>query len=348
MRTVRRVDDLKCPNCNALAFLETQDCAHCGAAMGFHYPTLSFIPASPGGWFVSGVAWVPCVNRSWKCNWLVSRNDESGRCFACRLIRRRPDSDDTIALEKLAEVGVAERRLLVQLFSLGLPVEPYWATDGGLAFDLLSSLSGEKVTIGHASGVITLDLAESIDARRESIRARLGEPYRTMLGHLRHEVGHYYQDVLVSQEPLLSECRDLFGDERVSYSDALERHYRMGAPPNWAESFISEYATMHPWEDFAQTFAHYLHITGTLATAAAAGVQLSSDRVRDIVGGDVVPLVDYSQVSIDRALDDWHWLSLMFNRVNRAMGQRDLYPFIITRPVIAKLAFMHRVITGRQ
>ncbi len=169
-----------------------------------------------------------------------------------------------------------------------------------------------------------------------------------MLGHLRHEVGHYYQDVLVSEEPLLSECRDLFGDERVSYSDALERHYRMGAPPNWAESFISEYATMHPWEDFAETFAHYLHITGTLATAAAAGVQLSSDRVRDIVGGDVVPLVDYSQVSIDRALDDWHWLSLMFNRVNRAMGQRDLYPFIITRPVIAKLAFMHRVITGRQ
>jgi hypothetical protein len=316
--------------------------------MGLHYPSLTFLPAPLDGIVVGGVRWVRCSNWAWHCNWLVATDNASAQCFSCRLTRRRPDSDDTIALEKLAEVGVAKRRLLVQLFTLGLPVVGFFERDGGLAFDLRSSLSGEQVVIGHADGVITIDLAESIDARREAIRARLGEPYRTLLGHLRHEVGHYYQQVLVASEPLLDECRELFGDERVSYADAIERHYRLGAPVDWAESFISEYATMHPWEDFAETFAHYLHITGTLATAAAAGVTLSSDRVRDIVGADVSPLIDYSQAGIERALDDWHWLSLMFNRVNRAMGQRDLYPFIITRPVAAKLAFVHRIIVGAQ
>ena len=126
--------------------------------------------------------------------------------------------------------------------------------------------------------------------------------------------------------------------------EAIQRHYREGAPTDWAASFISEYATMHPWEDFAETFAHYLHITGTLATAAAAGVILSVDRVQGIINHDVVPEGDYSTLGIDRMLDDWHWLSLMFNRVNRSMGQGDLYPFTLTEPVIAKLRFVHELV----
>jgi hypothetical protein len=343
---VRRMAVPRCPQCGAIAFLETQDCTSCGSRMGYHYPSLSMLAVGPEGTIVDGSRWVPCVNRSWQCNWLVSVDDESGSCFACRLIRRRPDSDDTIALEKLADTAVAQRRLLVQLFELGLPVVPYYERDGGLAFDLLSSRSGTPVVIGHADGVITIDLAESLDAHREALRVRLGEPYRTMLGHFRHEVGHYYQQQLVGSEPLLSECRALFGDERASYSDAIERHYVFGAPEDWADSFISEYATMHPWEDFAETFAHYLHITGTLATAAAAGVVLDSDRVEGVIAHDVVPALDYSQLGLDRALSDWQWLSMMFNRVNRAMGQRDLYPFTLNEPVVAKLAFVHRLITG--
>ncbi len=314
--------------------------------MGYHHPSLSMLGVEPDGVIVDGTRWVPCSNRSWQCNWLVSVDDESGRCFACRLTRRRPDSDDTIALEKLADTGVALRRLLVQLLELGLPVVSYYEREGGLAFDLLSSASGEPVTIGHADGVITIDLAETLDAHREALRVRLGEPYRTMLGHFRHEVGHYYQQQLVSSDPLLGECRALFGDERASYSDAIQRHYVFGAPEDWADSFISEYATMHPWEDFAETFAHYLHITGTLATAAAAGVVLDSDRVGGIIAQDVVPALDYSQLGLDRALSDWRWLSMMFNRVNRSMGQRDLYPFTLTEPVIDKLAFVHRLVVS--
>ncbi|MDD2859412.1 MAG: putative zinc-binding metallopeptidase, partial [Candidatus Nanopelagicales bacterium] len=266
----------RCPHCGAIVFMEMQECPSCGLGIGYHYPSRSFVAVADEATIIDGAPWVRCVNWSWQCNWLVSMHDESGRCFACRLVRRRPESDDTISLEKLAETCVDQRRLLVQLLNLRLPVTPYYERDGGLAFDLLSSRSGEPVVIGHASGVITIDLAESLDAHREAMRVRLGEPYRTMLGHFRHEVGHYYQQVLVSSEPLLGQCRDLFGDERESYAAALERHYALGAPEDWADSFISEYATMHPWEDFAETFAHYLHITGTLATAAAAGVVMDS------------------------------------------------------------------------
>ena len=329
-----------------VAFLETQECSNCGSSMGYHHPSLSMVAVGPEGTIVDGSRWVRCANWSWQCNWLVSVDDESSRCVACRLTRRRPASDDTIALEKLADTAVALRRLLVQLFELGLPVVPYYERDGGLAFDLLSSRSGEPVVIGHANGVITIDLAESLDAHREALRVRLGEPYRTMLGHLRHEVGHYYQQVLVTSDPLIDECRSLFGDERASYTDAIQRHYVFGAPEDWADSFISEYATMHPWEDFAETFAHYLHITGTLATAASAGVVLDSDRVDGVIAHDVVPAVDYSVLGLERALNDWHWLSMMFNRVNRAMGQRDLYPFTLTEPVVEKLAFVHRLVTA--
>ena len=334
----------RCPRCNAFAFLEMQVCATCESSIGYHYPSLSFVDGGPDGTMVDGTRWVRCANWSWQCNWLVSEDDESGRCFACRLIRRRPESDDTIALEKLAETGIDLRRLLVQLLDLGLPVVPYYERDGGLAFDLLSSRSGESVVIGHADGVITIDLAESLDAHREALRVRLGEPYRTMLGHFRHEIGHYYQQVLVASEPLLGECRALFGDERASYADALQRHYALGAPEDWSESFISEYATMHPWEDFAESFAHYLHITGTLTTAAAAGVVLDSGRADGVILHDIVPALDYSELGFERALDDWHWLSMMFNRVNRSMGQRDLYPFVLTEPVVEKLAFVHRLV----
>ncbi|HQA23955.1 MAG TPA: putative zinc-binding metallopeptidase [Rhodoglobus sp.] len=336
----------RCPHCQSFAFLDWTACGSCGVELGYRYTTLSFLQVHPEGTVADGDTWRTCSNRDWGCNWLVADSEESGRCFSCRLSRRLPDRDDTIAWEKLKDTGIAKRRLLVQLFELGLPVTPYYEKEGGLGFDLLSSLSGERVTIGHANGIITLDLAETLDAYRENLRVRLGEPYRTMLGHFRHEIGHYYQWVLVTSDEQWAACRALFGDERASYQDAIQRHYREGAPVDWADSFISEYATMHPWEDFAESFAHYLHITGTLATAAAAGVILSVDRVQGIIDHDVVPESDYSALGIDRMLDDWHWLSLMFNRVNRSMGQSDLYPFTLTEPVIAKLRYVHELVAG--
>ena len=161
----------------------------------------------------------------------------AGRCFSCRLTRTRPAANDTVALEKLAKTEEAKRRLILQLGDLGLPIVPWDVKPGGLGFDLISSLSeGKPVMIGHANGIITIDLAESLDDRREALRVRLGEPYRTMLGHLRHEVGHYYQNVLLPDDQWWERCRALFGDERASYRDAIQRHYKFGAPADWHQA----------------------------------------------------------------------------------------------------------------
>jgi hypothetical protein len=326
--------------------VQSLSCIGCGVDLGFHPALMEMVELAPDGTAVDH-PWRSCANRGWECNWTLPDDAESARCFACRLTRNRPAADDTIALEKLAEASKAKRRLLIQLAELGLPVEPYHQRDGGLAFDLLSSRSGDgPVTTGHASGVVTIDLVETLDDHRERLRIQLGEPYRTMLGHFRHEVGHYYQWILVEQGPRIDECRELFGDERASYSDALDRHYRVGAPDGWEASYISEYATMHPWEDFAETFAHYLHITDTLTTAGTAGMVIETDRFPGVLDHDLRPADSYSELGIDRLLDDWRWLSLFFNAVNHAMGKDDLYPFRIVEPVERKLAFVHDVVTS--
>jgi hypothetical protein len=313
--------------------------------VGFHPPTLTMREATHDGVSIDGRTWVPCSNRDWRCNWLVAEDAGAARCMACRLNRRRPDASDTIALEKLADASQVMRRLLVQLADLGLPVVPYYEREGGLAFDLLSSYSGQgRVTIGHANGVITIDLIETLDDYREALRIRLGEPYRTMLGHFRHEVGHYYQSILVEQTEWIDECRELFGDERASYSDAIDRHYREGAPDGWEATYISEYATMHPWEDFAETWAHYLHITDSLGTASAGGMVLEASRVDGLVAADVVPRASYQGVPTSEMLADWQWLSLLLNRVNHAMGRGDMYPFTLNETVRTKLDFVHRLV----
>jgi hypothetical protein len=321
--------------------------------LGFHAPTKTMVAVSAGGAVIDGLRWIACTkSHSLGCNWLVPEEHTAGyrgRCLADSLIRREPTADDTIAVEKLAPTTVSLRRLICQLLDIGLPVDPYWCVDNGLAFDLVSSYSaGERVVIGHASGVITIDLVESLDAQRESLRVKLGEPYRTMLGHFRHEIGHYYQNILVETGPgavrHLDECRALFGDERIDYQAEIARHYKFGAPENWRESFISEYATMHPWEDFAECFAHYLHITDTIDTAREAGLVLRAERVRFSLPRDIVPLDSYDDVPVERLLYDWKWLSLFFNRVNTAMGKSPLYPFEIPAPVTRKLGFVHKVV----
>jgi hypothetical protein len=314
---------------------------------------MALVATESGAAVVDGQRWIGCTKATdLGCNWLVPSEQPDhgsrGRCLPDSLIRREPAADDTIAVEKLVSTAIDLRRLGYQLLELRLPVDPFWRTDGGLAFDLLSSYSsGEKIVIGHAGGVITIDLTESLDAYREKLRVHLGEPYRTMLGHFRHEAGHYYQNLLVETGPgvrHLDECRELFGDERADYQAEIARHYQFGAPENWDESFISEYATMHPWEDFAECFAHYLHITDTINTVREAGLILVADRTSVAVPRDIVPLASYADAPIEQLLYDWKWLALFFNRINTAMGKPPLYPFEIPPPVVRKLGFVHKVI----
>jgi hypothetical protein len=351
--TILPVRAFACPVCNDFASFEADGCANCGATLGFHLPTKTMVPIVDGAALIDGRRWVRCTQyRPLGCNWLALDEQtpyERGRCLADSLIRREPAADDTLAREKLVPTAAALRRMVYQLDDIGLPIDPFWRHDGGLAFDLLSSrTTGEKVIIGHANGVITIDVVESLDDYRESLRVKLGEPYRTMLGHFRHEVGHYYQNVLVETgsgaAKYLDQCRALFGDERASYSDAIARHYKTGAPVGWGDSFISEYATMHPWEDFAECFAHYLHITDTIDTSREAGMVLLAERVRFTAPRDIVPLDSYADVPIERLLFDWHWMAMLFNRVNTAMGKSPLYPFDIPPAVASKLGFIHKVI----
>jgi hypothetical protein len=335
----------RCPHCRHFLYLDRLTCPNCDAELGYHMLSRQFYGIRNNQVVIDGRTWYTCSNREWQCNWLVRDDAPAGRCFSCRLTRRRPAANDTVALEKLASTEEAKRRLLLQLGSLGLPIVGWDIKAGGLGFDLISSLTdGKRVMIGHANGIITLDLAESLDDRREALRVRLGEPYRTILGHLRHEVGHYYQGVLLTDDAAWDACRELFGDERASYQDAIKQHYAFGAPEGWHESFISEYATMHPWEDFAETWAHYLHITGTLQTAAAIGIRLDA-TVTNLRDADVVPRESYETEPIQQLLTDWEWMSQAFNRINRAMGFRDLYPFEIVPAVRKKLAYMHEIVT---
>ena len=269
-----------------------------------------------------------------------------GLCRSCRLTRTRPRDDDAEGLVAFAKAEAAKRRLVFQLDEIGLPIVTRQdAPDSGLAFDLLSSRSA-PVTIGHDSGLVTLDLAESDDAYRERTRHDLGEPYRTLLGHFRHEVGHYYWTVLVEEAGHEDPFRSLFGDEREDYGEAIARHYDRGAPQRWSERYVSAYATMHPWEDWAETFAHSLHIRDTLQTAAAFGLlvagPLDERTGRRNPALATIPLPDGVDAdSFDAVISDWLPLTYALNAVNRSMGRDDLYPFVLAPVVIDKLTYVH-------
>ncbi|MGA2012595.1 MAG: putative zinc-binding metallopeptidase [Solirubrobacteraceae bacterium] len=321
-----------CGHCGRLVFFENTVCLHCSTPLGFVPERLELV-ALEGD---NARTLRRCANLARAtCNWMVA--SEGTLCRSCALTRTRPSDDDVAGMKAFATTEAAKRRVIMQLLDLGLPgVEP-----GRLAFDLLSS-EHQRVATGHADGVITIDLAESVDARREQRRAELSEPYRTMLGHLRHELGHYFQPLIVSGEEDWAACRRLFGDDREDYGEALERHYADGAPSDWARRYVSAYATMHPWEDWAETFAHYLHIRDTLQTAAEYGVAVSGPRA---VSADrslqASPPPEAGDRTFAELLGNWLPLTYALNAVNRSMGHDDLYPFALLPPVIEKLEFVH-------
>jgi hypothetical protein len=324
-----------CPVCERLVTFESTGCLHCGSELGYESAqrAMSALEEGPSSRLHR------CANaRLAACNWLV--REEGALCASCTLTRTRPNDADGEGLRGFAAAEAAKRRLLFELSDLELPIVGWLEQPGGLAFEMLSS-EWMAVSTGHADGVITLDLSETDPARREQMRVRLGEPYRTVLGHLRHEIGHYYQPILIADgTPAQARCRELFGDERNDYQDALERYYDAGAQPGWEQSFVSAYATMHPWEDWAETFAHYLHIRDTLQSAAAHGVRIDGPS---IITADVAPL--HSRPSDREAdaramLEAWVPMTYALNAISRSMGALDIYPFVLTPQIEAKLAFI--------
>ena len=341
---MRPVRDFTCPNCGQHLAFENSVCLSCHSPVGFSLEAMAFLVIAPGGGAgqdgtVYPQAYQLCANRHLaECNWLVRVEPIRQLCASCILTRTRPRDDDSAALASFAEAEQAKRRLIAELHELNLPVfgrhiDPQY----GLAFDLLSSATEHVLTV-HDDGLVTVDLAEGDDVHREQMRVEMDEPYRTLLGHFRHEIGHYYFYRLIGPAPeYLRRFTELFGDPTTDYQAAVDRHYSMGPPVGWEQDFVSSYATMHPAEDWAETFAHYLHIRSTLDTAAAYGLAPASATYQRRVLGPS---------AFDTMIDTWLPLAWSLNMVNRAMGKPDLYPFVLPVPVLEKMRFVHTVVDG--
>lgn len=370
----------QCSHCNSLVFFENKTCVNCGSQLGFDPTALKMLalqaplpasqpvaaPASqtptPALWSAkmqdtSGLAdsnsaalFQLCKNALDydSCNFLVAVSDPNDYCPSCRQTHLIPNLSTPGNLQAWTTIENAKRRLFYTLAKVGLNSE-----EQSPRYEFLEDIDQqEPILTGHANGLITLNIAEADDAERTRRRIKLHEPYRTLLGHLRHEVGHYYWDQFFSQdETALAECRALFGDERADYAQALEQHYQ-NPKPDWQLAHISQYASSHPWEDWAETWAHYLHLVDLQETAASYQLQFATPgttgpiatAVEDPFGLFAQAPQDGSAQDIGRILNQTMGVSLLINSLNRSLGHNDAYPFALTSAVLEKLAFIHNAV----
>jgi len=357
-----------CQHCDQVLYFENVRCEKCGCRLGYLAETnvLSALepaadakdatPGQPGIWqalAARGKLFRFCANAAYHaCNWLIPADAAESYCIACRHNRTVPDltpADNVFAWRKLE---MAKHRLFYTLLKLRLPLaNRVDAPAYGLVFDFLAEAPTQavpKVMTGHDNGVITIALAEADDAEREKRRLTMGEPYRTLLGHFRHEVGHYFWDRLVADSTALTACRAVFGDESEDYGQALQAYYDNGPPADWQNNFVSAYATAHPWEDFAETWAHYLHIVDTLEMANAFGLRIRPHVDKSAELAIEIDLDPYREGNIQRITDAWLPLTFAVNSLNRCMGVPDLYPFVLSPAIIDKLGFIHDLVHARR
>jgi len=286
-------------------------------------------------------------------------------CFACKFNETVPDLSVAQHIPLWKKMETAKRRALYTLKALSLPVQNIKQDpENGLSFDFITDrdvndhfvtpLEGhDTVFTGHNCGHITINLAEADDVARSQTKAAMGERYRTLLGHFRHELGHYYFDRLITHSAKKHAlCKTYFGDDQFDYQEALDKHYKDGAPVNWHQTFISEYATMHPYEDWAETWAHYMHIIDTLETAqnfSLTGTTGDEAMVEEVDSLNLPQNSYYfkAQNSISTILNTWMEFSVILNSLNRSMGLADAYPFVLTQAVRTKLSFVHHAVHNR-
>lgn len=336
-----------CQHCGERLFFENTFCISCNSSLGFLPDTLeiSVITGDPlKGWKPSqdDRSYRKCANYEIEnaCNWMVPASDPEAFCLSCRLDRLIPDLTDLSRRASWVKLEASKRRLVYSLLKLQLPIVPKSKDQfNGLAFEFLADpqqrfRESDRILTGHQDGVITINLEEADDAVREKNRLDLNEIYRTLLGHFRHESAHHYWDQLVRPSRRIEEVRAVFGDERQDYASALQSYYQNGAPSDWGYSYVTPYAASHPWEDWAETWSHYLHIMDTLETAAAGGVEI---RLR----GDHRVLTSPFELDFSAIRENWHALRFVINSLNRSMGMPDAYPFILSDAVSKKLEFIH-------
>ncbi len=341
-----------CQNCRQVLFFDNRQCGRCGAALGFLPSALTLSALLPDGdaWSAlaePGRAWRQCANASrLVCNWMVPADSPERFCAACRHNRTVPDLSGPTNLLAWAKMEMAKHRLFYTLLRLDLPTpNRIDRPASGLVFDFLAdAAAGGRVMTGHEDGAITLAVAEADDAEREARRAQMGEPYRTLLGHFRHEVGHFYWDVLIRDGHRLDGFRDRFGDERTDYGASLASHYQNGPAPDWQQHYVSAYAASHPWEDWAETWAHYLHIVDGLETAEAFRLEVHPRADHDHVLEAGPAFAPFDGDAFEPLVRQWLPLTIALNAMNQSMGLNDLYPFVLSDVVIGKLSYIHTVV----
>ncbi len=339
----------ECQNCGQPLYFENTRCESCGAQLGYlprEETVTALRPAGDPLWHAlarRNARYRFCANAAHgACNWLIEARRPDQFCLACRHNRMIPDLSVPENLRRWRLIEAAKHRLFYTLIKLRLPLDA--ASDGAnaLTFDFVATAGpaavGPLAVTGHTNGLITINLAEADDAERERQRGTMGEPYRTLLGHFRHEIAHYYWDRLIANSPHLEAFRNIFGDERRDYGQSLQAYYAQGAPADWPQHFVSAYASSHPWEDFAETWAHYFHVIDTLETANAFGLV-----VRPKLSKGMTTRIDFDPLhaDIDRIVEAWLPLTFAVNSINRSMGAPDLYPFVLSRLAIGKLGFVH-------
>ncbi len=307
--------------CGQLIYFDNHSCVSCGRQLAFDSDTLKMQAEETAG---AGLAF--CANRATavRCNWMPKTGNARGFCLSCALSKTIPTLSKPENHGRWRKLEAAKRRLIYDLLNIGLAVD-----DSKLRFEFKedrrtnSEVSDLHVTTGHAAGVITVNAAEADEVFREQMRQAMNEPWRTLIGHLRHESGHYYFEEVVDAKNL-DEARALFGDESKNYESALEAYYQQGPAEGWNQNYISAYASAHPAEDWAECWAHYLHIHSVLEVAMDAGL-LKRDR---------------AVTWYDKFIE----LVLTLNEIMRALGLPDAYPFVLTGPVAKKIEFVHRAI----
>ncbi len=363
--------------CGVPVFLENSACLSCHRQLGYEHQRAAVVALHAtetlGQWTIESEGngddlrlarrYHRCTNyhSAIACNWLrpvdISLpHDDDGLCLACSLTRTIPDQAPSENRSLWLSIETAKRRLVRQLLAMGLPVatlerSPWQDDKRGLAFDFLLTTDPLKpIMTGHAHGVITLDAQEADDVVREANRKAMHEPYRTLLGHMRHEVAHYYWDRLVAGTAWLPLFRQVFGDERKDYASALQTHYAIGAPFDWATRHVSAYASCHPWEDWAETWAHYLHMRDGMDTARSFGLE-AADIVVDRVPYTLGSLWDSQRPGAQSYLDfvnNWLNITAVLNELSGSMGERDFYPFVLPAAAVAKLQLVHEIVKHQE
>jgi hypothetical protein len=350
-----------CQSCGNTVFFENVRCTQCGHALAFLPDQRRVAAIEPVEGAVNtytalikdkkaaGKQYKLCQNSvdHGICNWAIPADDENPLCEACRLNDVVPDISVPQNLEAWRSLELGKRRLFYTLTELDLPIESREARPNGIQFSFMADTAEAKVFTGHSEGLITININEADDPFREKLRKQLGEGYRTVLGHFRHEIGHYYWDRLIMNSPWLNAYRMRFGDETLDYQEAVNNHYKNPPPPDWPEYYVSSYATMHPWEDWAETWAHYLHMVDTLGTSRTWGLVLKP-RTADGNTDEGVNARKVDFDDFDDLLRGWVPLTVALNSLNRSMGLIDPYPFVLTETVIDKLRFVHDVIEHSQ